>query len=373
MNRPRRIDPKQAARSGVPELRPYIPGKPIEEVRREYGLDRVVKLASNECPLQPPPELMEVFLKELSRLRCYPDGGCRELTRKLAAKLDIPTESLVFGNGAEECIRLVAQAFLDHGDRAIQPRPIFDAYETAALLCGAEPVHVPLKDFRIDLEAILEAVDERTKLVWLCSPANPSGTVLLKKELDRFLDRLPENILVVLDEAYRELVETPGAARAEDYLFKDDRVIGLRTFSKVFGLAGLRIGYVIAHPELAELVAKVKLPFNVNHLAQAAAIYMLDNPGFADEHIGLVRQERARLTRELEERGQRVIPSETNFLFVELPLDVDLVFKRLLEKGFIIRPGSIWGHNRFMRLSVGTPEQNTEFLVRLDEVLAAKE
>jgi histidinol-phosphate aminotransferase len=370
MPRPRKIDPRSAARRGVPQLRPYTPGRPIAEVREQYGLGEVVKLASNECPLPPPPGLLDALHDEAGNIGRYPDGNCRRLAAALAERLGVPAECLVFGNGAEECIRLAAQAFLNPGESAVQPTPIFDAYETATLLAGAESVQVPLKDFSIDLDAMLDAVNERTKLVWLCTPANPSGTVTSRRALERFLERLPDGVVVVVDEAYRELVDNPEAVDALEHLFKDDRVLSLRTFSKVYGLAGLRVGYVVAHPEMAELMAKVKLPFNVNSQAQAAALYMLEHPEFGREHAAMIRAERERLAREFAARGMFTVPTQTNFLLVELPMDVDVAFEKLMERGFIIRPGSIWGLARYMRLSVGTPEHNTRFLGALDEVCA---
>lgn len=369
MSEPRKLTIQKVARDGVVPLRPYIPGKPLEEVREEYGLEEVVKLASNECPFPPPHELIAAIAAEAANLRRYPDGSCRKLASRLAPRLDVPRECLVFGNGAEECVRLVAQTFLNQGENAVLPKPIFDAYETATILAGAHCKEAPLIDYRIDLEAMLAAVDARTKLVWLCSPANPTGTVLERQAFERFLEALPDNILVVLDEAYREFVTSSDAPRAEDYLFKDDRVIGLRTFSKAHGIAGLRIGYITAHPDLAALIAKVKLPFNVNVMAQAAALYHLEQPKFAERHVAIIISERTRMTTELQQRGMFVVPSETNFLLVELPLPVDSVFPKLLEKGFIIRPGSIWGLPRFMRLSLGLPQQNNCFLAELDTIL----
>ena len=363
---------KAAARDGVAELKAYVPGKPLEEVREEYGLTKVVKLASNECPFPPPEELMQALLAESEAIRRYPDGFCRKLGRKLSAVSGIPQESLIFGNGAEECIRLVTQAVLNPGENAIQPYPFFDAYETATVLTGAEVRPVPLKDFAIDLEAMLAAVDEKTKLVWLCSPANPTGPILTRAQLDGFLAELPDNIFVVLDEAYREFVSDPDAARAEEYLGRDDRVIGLRTFSKAYGVAGLRIGYIVAHPELIRLVAKVKLPFNVNVFAQAVALYHLEHPDFAKRHVAAILAERERMTEEFESRDMRVIPSQANFLLVELPVAVDDLYPKLLRRGFIIRPASIWGFDNYMRFSLGTAGQDDEFLAVLDDLLGTR-
>jgi histidinol-phosphate aminotransferase len=364
-------DFNETVRKGIPELRPYIPGKPLEAVQQEYGLEHVVKLASNECPFPPLAEAIEAVMAGAEAVRRYPDGYCRKLRGVLSGKLQIPEESILFGNGAEECIRLVAQTVLNPDENAIMPKSFFDAYETATLLTGASARFVPLKDFAIDLEATLAAVDEKTKLVWLCSPANPTGPIITREQLDGFLARLPQGVFVVFDEAYREFVTSTDAARAEEYLEKDPRVIGLRTFSKAYGMAGLRIGYIVAHPGIIDLVAKVKLPFNVNIFAQSLALYHLENPEFATLHVATILSERERMTGEFSKRGMSTVPSEANFLLVELPVLVNDLKPKLLSRGYIIRPGSIWGFDRHMRYSLGSPEQNTAFLETFDDILGA--
>lgn len=365
-----RFNPTAAARQGITGLQPYIPGKPIVEVKEELGLYEVVKLASNECALPLPDSIVQNIIDEATDFGRYPDGHCRRLRRELSAWLDVDPNCLAFGNGAEECIRLVAQVFIDQGDVCILPDPIFDAYATATILCGGEVDRVPLKDYCIDLEAILKRVSDRTKLVWLCSPANPTGPVIRKNEFDSFLSRLPERVVVVLDEAYREFVTSEESAHADHYLFKDDRVIGLRTFSKAFGMAGLRVGYVVAHPMIIELISKVKLPFNVNVPAQAAALALLREQEFVQNYIDLVVSERVQTGLDLETLGLKVLPSQANFLFIELPTDGDRVFRELLKKGFIIRPGSVFGLPNFMRVSLGTRVQNQQFVTHLGRILS---
>jgi histidinol-phosphate aminotransferase len=239
-----------------------LPGKPILEVRQEYGLDKVVKLSSNECPFELPAALGAVVAEAVTGSNRYPDALCRQLRARVAARLKISESNLIFCNGAEEGIRLIAQIFLNQGEKAVIPTPIFDAYSTATLLMGGQPVKLPLKGHRIDLDAVLSLCkqEKNIKLVWLCSPSNPTGDILTKKEMDEFLTQLPPHIMVVLDEAYREFVTDDQAVCTEDYLEKDPRVIGLRTFSKAYGLAGLRIGYIVAHPRVIALVNNVKLP-----------------------------------------------------------------------------------------------------------------
>ncbi len=367
-----KFDPVAAARQGVTGLQPYIPGKPIVEVKEELGLDEVVKLASNECALPLPDSIVQNIVDEATDFVRYPDGHCRRLRRELSTWLDVDPNCLAFGNGAEECIRLVAQVFIDHGDVCILPDPIFDAYATATILCGGVVDRVPLKNYCIDLEAILKRITERTKLVWLCSPANPTGPIIKKDDFDLFLSELPERVVVVLDEAYREFVTTEGSAHADHYLFKDDRVIGLRTFSKAFGMAGLRVGYVVAHPVIIDLISKVKLPFNVNVPAQTAALALLREQEFVQKYIDLVVSERMQTGLDLETLGLNVLPSQANFLFVELPMDGDRVFRELLQKGFIIRPGSVFGLANFIRVSLGTREQNQRFVEHLKQILSER-
>ena len=364
------IDLRKIARAGIFELGVYVPGKPIQEVKEEYGLEEVIKLASNECPLPLPEEVIQSIQEETKNLSRYPDGHCRKLRARLSNQLGIPPECILFGNGAEECVRLISQAFLNPGDTGLSPSPIYDAYDTAVKMAGADVVTIPLKDYRIDLDTTLQNVDNRTKIVWLCSPINPTGTIITRKAFESFLEQLPEGILVVFDEAYLEFVSSKEAAHALDYLYTDARVIGIRTFSKAFGLAGLRIGYIVAHPSVTEVISMVKLPFNVNALAQVAALTSLDETKFVKNYVWINAKERGFLYEKLEKRGMFVVPSEANFLFVEIPIDSDDLFRRLLPRGIIVRPGSIWGLDRFIRLTIGTREQNLKFLFALDRVLA---
>lgn len=378
-SKPREIssfDFSALARENVAEMLPYIPGKPILEVQEEYGLGKVIKLSSNECPFDLPTSLGEAVARAACGSNRYPDALCRRLRGKVAKNIGVGEENLIFANGAEEGIRLIAQVFLNQGDKAVIPTPIFDAYNVATRLMGAIPICLPLNKYRIDLEAILLACEQNSdvKLVWLCSPSNPTGDVLKKQELDNFLARLPQNIMVVLDEAYAEFVTDDQAAHTEDYLEKDPRVIGLRTFSKAYGLAGFRVGYLVAHPGVINLVNNVKLPFNVNSSALIAAEYMLDEKEFARKHVNLVVTERQFMSKQLFKRGLEVPESQGSFLFVKLPRDLKKngvdIFKLLLPKGFIVRPGTAFGVPEYFRMSLGSREDNLGFLQELDRILA---
>ena len=369
------FDVTSFARDHVARMAPYVPGKPILEVQQEYGLDKVVKLSSNECPFELPAALGEVVAEAVTGSNRYPDALCRQLRAQVAARQKISESNLIFCNGAEEGIRLIAQIFLNQGEKAVIPTPIFDAYSTATLLMGGQPVKLPLKGHRIDLGAVLSLCEQEKdiKLVWLCSPSNPTGDILTKKEMDGFLTQLPQHIMVVLDEAYREFVTDDQAVCTEDYLEKDPRVIGLRTFSKAYGLAGLRIGYIVAHPQVIALVNNVKLPFNVNSAAMAAARYMLEETAFAKKHVALAVSERIFMRDQLCRRGLEVPESQANFLFVKLPdntrLDGTALFHRLLPKGFVVRPGTAFGVPGYFRMSLGTREDNLEFLQEFDRAM----
>ena len=366
---PKKVSPKQVARSSVNDLDPYIPGRPINAIKDEFGLDKVVKLASNESSVKMPEGICQAIVDAIENVSRYPDGHARELRRALEKDLDIPFETMLIGNGAEDCINMIGQAFLNPGDESIIPEPTFDAYRVATEFMDATPVYVPLKEDSIDLDRVLGAVTAKTKIVWICSPNNPTGTVLKKQAFDDFLDQLPDNIVVVLDQAYWEYITSENPANACDYLDTDARVIGIRTFSKVFGLAGLRIGYLTAHPSIVEVIAKVKPPFNVNVLAQAAAIAALKEKTFKEQHLETTRVEREKMIAGFKARGITVTPTETNFLMVPLPFNGDDLFNRLLSQGVIVRPGSVFKIPNAIRLSIGNPEENQFFLEKFDQAM----
>lgn len=360
------------ARRGVMDMKAYIPGRHMREVREAHGLDKVTKLASNECPLPLPESVVQSLVARPEELSRYPDGHCAELRRALAKESGLPEDCFLFGNGAEECIRLIAQAFIDPTDTALMPDPIFDAYETATLMCGGSLLKAPLKDWVIDLDGLAELVDERTKIVWLCNPANPMGTIFGRQVFEAFLERLPDGVLVVLDGAYIEFVDEDKAedlATAERYLLDDPRVVGIRTFSKAYGLAGLRVGYIQAHPSVIEVVKQVKLPFNVSAPAQFAALAALGEQDFMRGHVAMIREQREFMAQALSERQMVVIPSQTNFLLAHTPIKARSIFESLLPKGYIVRPAGILDSEFFLRVSIGTRQENLGLLDALDQVL----
>ena len=349
----------------------YEPGKPIEEVARELGLDPagIIKLASNENPWGPSPRALAAAKAALEHSELYPDGGCFALRQKLAAVRGLKADQFVVGNGSNEIIELLGHAFVGAGDEVVFGGPAFVVYKLVTLLFGAKVVEVPLKDWRHDLAAMARAITPRTKLVFVASPNNPTGTMNSPAELLAFARALPPHVIAVFDEAYAEFVEPAEAVDLRPLIAEGRNVIGLRTFSKIYGLASLRVGYGYASAELAALLNRVRQPFNVNAIAQAAAIAALDDVEFAEK---CVRENRAGLRR-LEAGFDALklpwVPSAANFMLVKVG-DGGRVFGALQAKGVIVRPVKMYGLPEWVRVTVGTPEQNERLLRELAVVMA---
>lgn len=361
-------------RRTIERITPYVPGRGIGEVAREFGLERVVKLASNENPLGPSPQAVEAMRSLLESVALYPDGASTELVQRLSEHLNVPPESIIVGNGSDEVIKLLAEAYLEPEDEVIYADPTFSEYAYAARLMGAKEVVVPLTGGYVhDLDAMLEAVTERTKLVFVCNPNNPTGTAVSQRELERFLNALPESALLVCDEAYYEYVDTQNFPDTLQWVREGRRVFVLRTFSKVYGLAGLRVGYGLAPEPIMGPVRRVKEPFNVNLLGQAAAVAALADREHLERSQVMNRTERQRLTERLTELGFSVTPSQTNFLWVGLGQPAKPVFDGLMRRGMIVRSGDAFGAPNHIRVTVGTPEHNELFLNLLEQVISRKE
>jgi histidinol-phosphate aminotransferase len=347
----------------------YEPGKPIEDVARELGLDPagILKLASNENPLGPSPLAVAAATRALAHGELYPDGGCFVLRQKLAARHGLAAEQFVVGNGSNEILELLGHVFLRPGDEVVMGAPAFIVYKLVALLFGARPVEVPLVDHRHDLDALARAVTPRTKLVFLPSPNNPTGTANTEAEIHAFVRALPEQVVFVFDEAYAEYLENPPDLRP--LLAEGRKVVGLRTFSKIFGLASLRVGYGYASPELAGLLNRVRQPFNVNAIGQAAAVAALDDAEFTARARATNASGLSQLASALAGRGLEIVPSVANFLLVKVG-DGVRVFTELQRRGVIVRPMKPYGMPEWVRVTVGTAAQNERFLAALDEVRA---
>jgi histidinol-phosphate aminotransferase len=363
--------PEGFFRRSTRELIPYEPGKPVEEVQRELGLERVVKLASNEGPLGPFPAALEALARAALELNRYPDGGAWALRTALAERHGVRLEEVAVGGGADGVIDCLSQAVLDQGDEVVMGWPSFPSYVIDAIKCGATPVRVPLREHRYDLPALLDAVTPRTKLVYLCHPNNPTGTSNSRAELDDFFAHVPEHVLTVLDQAYLEYIDDPeypdGIA---EYFRTGRRVVVVRTFSKIFGLAGLRIGYGVGPAEVIAELAKVRRAFDVAAPAQAAALASLGD----DQELLRRRRANAEGRVRLEEilRGHGLEPAGpavANFLYVETGGDARVLFDQLLGQGVIVRPLAGFGAPDAIRVTVGTPEENEVFGGALGHVL----
>ncbi len=350
-------------------LKPYIPGKPIEEVQEEYGLERVVKLASNENPLPLSEKVRKAIENELREINRYPDSDSRLLKKALAGKLGLSEEMLLFGNGSDGLLKIIGETFLNKGDEVIVSDPTFVEYIFVANLMGAELKRIEMKSYQQDLAGIIGAITDKTKMIFLTSPHNPAGTIIKKGELRDFLDQVPENILVVVDEAYYEYVQDEDYPDIIEFIKEGYPVIGLRTFSKAYGLAGIRLGYLFADPEIVALLAKALDPFNVNRIAQAAALAALEDEEFLQKTIELNEEGKEFLYREMGKRGFDYVPTEANFILVNVRMDAMDLFNKLLRLGVIIRPGDPLGYPEHIRLTIGTMEENKIFLDSIDKVL----
>jgi histidinol-phosphate aminotransferase len=357
-------------RPAVRGLVPYEPGKPVEEVQRELGLARCVKLASNEGPFGPFPAAVEALQRSVTELNRYPDGGAWRLRNALAERHGVAFEEVAVGSGADGLIDLVSQASLDPGDEMVCGWPSFASYPIVAAKLGAVAVKVPLRNDRYDLAAMLEAITPRTRLVFVCHPNNPTGTTNTRAELDAFLDRVPGHVLVVIDQAYREYVDDPDYPDAIDEYRRAGRPVAvLRTFSKIYGLAGLRVGYMVAAPAVVTAVNKVKRAFDVSSAAQEAALASLGDVEEVERRRRLNTESRDQLRGILEAAGLPPAgPAVGNFLYAETGADTRPLFEALLAEGVIVRPLHGFGAPTAIRVSCGTAEENAYFAEALARV-----
>lgn len=364
---------KPSPRPSVQKLAPYVPGRPIEDVEREFGIAGAVKLASNENPLGPSPKAVAAALAVTPSVHLYPDGSATFLRRALSERHGIPAEQIVIGSGSCELIDICTRTFVDPGEEVVVPAGIFRMFPVAAGRAGATFVEVPTKPGYVpDVDALLRRIGPATKLVALANPNNPTGAYASRDDLDRLFAGLPGHVVAVVDEAYFEFAcERADYPDALDYVRAGHNVVVLRTFSKIYGLAGLRIGYAFAAPEIAAAMNKVREPFNTTTVAQAAAIAALSDDEHREKTITLVRQERAFLAGELGKRGAAVSPSLGNFLLVELPIPFGPLEPEFAGRGVILRPMGGWGFPLAFRLSVGLHHENLRFLSVFDELLGA--
>jgi histidinol-phosphate aminotransferase len=358
-------------RASVNSLSPYQPGKPIEHVQRELGLEHVVKLASNEGPFGPLPAALEAIARSAGDLNRYPDGGAHALHHALAGRHGVPVESVCAGAGADGCIDYLSQAILDAGDEIVCGWPSFPSYVIYARKQGADAHLVPLRDHRYDLDALAAAITPKTKIVYICHPNNPTGTMNTTDELDAWFDRVPEHVLTVVDQAYFEYIGRDDYPDAVERYFESGRdVVVLRTFSKIYGLAGERVGYAVGPSQVIAAMTKVRRPFDLTTTAQLAALASIDGGAEIERRRAVNAEGLERLTEILAEHGLDPVPSVGNFVYVDVGGDAAEVFERLLHEGVIVRPLAGFGSPTAIRVSVGTPGELDEFAGALGRVLA---
>ena len=361
---------KQLARKCVENLPPYPHGKPIEELERELGIFGSIKLASNENPLGPSPKAMQAITENLHKIHRYPDANTYYLREKLARKFNLPMSNVIIGNGSDELIDLTLHTFLWPDEEVIVPTPGFILYDTFAKAFEGTVITVPLSNFRIDLEAILKAVSTRTKIIFINSPHNPAGTAVTREETSAFLNALPSDVIVVLDEAYIEFATDPNVSSGVEFLDSYPLLVVLRTFSKVYGLAGLRIGYGLASKVITENINRVRQPFSVNSLAQAGALAALDDNEFVEKTLTLTKDGLAYLYAQLNRLGLEYVSTQANFFCFKTPLGAQETYRRMLVQGVIVRPMDSFGLDDYIRINVGLPEENERFINTLERVLS---
>lgn len=368
------IDYQTLAAPGVQGLMPYQPGKPIDELAREFGLnpDSIIKLASNENPLGPSPRALYAAKDALNELCRYPDGNGFSLKAALSRHLDVTPETLTLGNGSNDVLEIIARSFARPGDEVIYSQYAFAIYALATRAIGATGVEVPASDYGHDLEAMAAAVTERTRLIFIANPNNPTGTSVPIEAVEALLERVPARVLVVLDEAYCEYFEGDESRAGLKLLPHYPNLIISRTFSKAWGLAAMRVGYGISSPAIADILNRVRQPFNVDSLAQAAATAVLDDTDYLARSRQVNKDGLKQLQRGFSQRGLSYIPSSANFVAVRVGPDAQAVFNGLLAEGVIVRPIGGYGLPEHVRVSVGLPEENARFLAALDTVLAGQ-
>jgi histidinol-phosphate aminotransferase len=354
----------------VRSIAPYQPGKPISELAREFGLDesRIIKLASNENPLGVSPRAQQAIQAALADLARYPDGNGFELKQALSRRFGVPMNGIVLGNGSNDVLDLAARAFLTPQDDAVYSQHAFAVYPLAVQAIGARGIEVPARDYGHDVDRMVAAVTPKTRLLFVANPNNPTGTMVSAAALEAFVRRLPKHVLIVLDEAYNEYLEPQLRVDTPRWVERYENLIVTRTFSKVYGLAGLRVGYAFASPEVADLMNRVREPFNVNSLALAAATAALDDTEFIRKTYELNRAGMKQLTEGLTRLGLDYIPSFGNFVSFKVP-DAAGVFQRLLRAGVIVRPIAGYGLPEHLRVSIGLAGENARFLDALEHAL----
>lgn len=356
------------------ELEPipvYVPGKPIDDVKRELGLDKVIKLASNENPLGFSPKVKEAITRAMEEVNLYPDGNATLLKEAIAAKLGVTTDMVLPTCGSDEMLDLIAKTFIGKGDEVVMADITFSRYAATSQMMGAVIRQVPLKSLAYDIEGFLKVISKDTKIVWLCNPNNPTGTIFSEEELVRLMETVSPTTLVVYDEAYAEFASHPAYPKnSVGFLKKYDNMLILKTLSKAYGIAGVRVGYTIGHPELISAINKIRNPFNVTLLTQAAAVAAIKDEEFLAKVVANNEEGKKYIYEEFDKLGLEYAKTEANHIIFNAKKDSGTVFNELLKLGVIIRPIGGFKPATWLRVSIGTMEENREFIKALKKVLA---
>ena len=353
----------------VGDLIPYVPGKPVEKLEREIGIRDAVKIASNENPLGPSPLAEKAIKEAIHSLNRYPDGDAFYLKEKLSEKLDISPETLIFGNGSNDVIDIAARTFMKPGDEAIFGEYAFIVYPICTQAVGAKAVVSPMPDYTHDLRDMYTRITEKTKIIFIANPNNPTGTMVSRNEFEWFLDKVPEDILVLMDEAYFEYVDDKDYPNSLEYQNTGKSIITVRTFSKIYGLAGLRLGYGVAHQDIISNMQRVRQPFNTNSLSQVGAIAALDDAEHIERTKRVNNEGLTYVTNELEKLDIPYVPSFANFVLIDLNDNPMPAYNSLLKEGVIVRPVIGYGLKTHLRVTIGAPEENDNFISGIKKVL----
>lgn len=360
---------KVKTRKQIEAINVYSPGKPAEELTREYGITDVIKMASNENPLGCSSLAKQAMANEMEHSNLYPEATAPALAEKLANKLSVNKDRILVGSGSDEIIRILTRTYITENDEVIMADVTFPRYQTNVLIEGGTPVKVPLVDGAHDLDRMLKALTEKTKMIFVCNPNNPTGTIVGKDQLLSFIEQVPPHVLVVVDEAYYEYVTSCDYLETLPLLDQYSNLIVLRTFSKLYGLAALRVGYGLMDPSIVAELMKVKEPFNVNRIAQVAAMASLDDEPFLQSCKQKNEQGRVFLEQSFAQMGLTYFPSQANFVMADLGQPGDLIYQELLKYGIIVRPGNLLGYPATLRVTIGNEKQNQSFIDALQSVL----
>ncbi|HHZ90912.1 TPA: histidinol-phosphate transaminase [Candidatus Poribacteria bacterium] len=354
---------------GIDEIQPYQGGKPIEEVQRELGIGNIIKLASNENPLGPSPLAVASMKEAMSDINLYPDGNIYYLKRDLAVHLGVLPENLLLGNGSNEVLQIVGETFISPNDEVIFSESAFVVYQLVSKICSAKSVIVPMLGFDQDLGAMADAITDRTKVIFVANPNNPTGTMVTKNQVEQLIERVPGHVLIIFDEAYCEYINRSDYPQTINYISEKENIIITRTFAKIYGLAGLRIGYGISSPEIIDLMNRVRQPFNCNTLAQVAARAALKDYQHVRESRELNERGKTQLYHFFDEIGLDYVRSEGNFILVHFDTSGQEIADQLLQKGVIVRPVAGYGFPNSIRVTIGTAEENQRFISTLEGIL----